>query len=694
MNLQPIKTNILRYLIFAASLAAASTVFGQTLTVTGGQGQLVVSSGLAQTPITVQLLDGTGQPIANQVISFVSQNSAAGNPTSQYATTDSTGTASVGYIAAALFNVFQPYQSNVVYASVGSLTAAIYITTVGQVNGGGNAVTAKLVSPVQGSLISGSAGTTSATPIQISVIPTVNGIGGGVPYVSLAVSIDPSGGLATFSCKEGAVILTDATGTANCTPVFGKVGTGTFIVTIGGGYTQFNNLPFSVTVGPPALIQITSGNNQSGNAGALLPLPLVGVVTDLGGNPIPGVPMVFTSLTQGGATFTNVRPTSDDNGRTSANVILGNVPGAIQISLADTAGLVKTPAIFTETVNLAVTGISKSAGDQQTAIVNAQFASPIVATVTVGNNQSPQGLPVQFTVTSGSATLASSTVSTDARGNASTTVTAGGTAGPVTITATTGSFSTTFNLTVAPPGPSNLSFTNNASGVVNSLSPGSVVTIYGTGIAPSVQGVVGSFVVGPLPYVVAGVSVKFGAFPAPIFGVGNSGGSQFVTVQVPFEVAFGNTPVTVTTAGGANATVQANVAAASPGLYEYIASDGSKNVVALRPNGTVVGPTNPAIRGESVRFYLTGAGPLSPTMATNSFSPASSDPTVVYPIVLGISNNGTAFSQAIYARNLIGVEEITFTVPTDANPGKVGISIGVVAPTGVAYSQGSALYIQ
>jgi uncharacterized protein (TIGR03437 family) len=694
MNLQPLKTDTLKYLIFAAALAASPAAFGQTLTVAGGQGQLVVSSSLAQTPMSVQLLDGAGQPLANQAVSFASQNPAAGNPTSGTAITDATGTASVGYIAAALFNTFTPYQSNVVYATTGTLTAAIYMTTVGQVNGGGNAVTAQLVSPAQGTSISGTAGSTSATPIQISVIPTVNGFGSGVPYVSLVVSVDSSSGNATFTCKEGTAVLTDATGKATCTPVFGKVGTGSYIVTVGGGYTQFNNLPFAVTVGPPALVQITSGNNQSGNPGSTLPLPLVGVVTDLGGNPIPGVAMVFTSVTPGGATFTNVRPTSDDNGRTSANVVLGGVPGAIQISLADAGGLIKTPAIFTETVNLTITGISKAAGDQQTAIVNAQFASPIVAHVATANGQSPQGLPIQFTVTSGSAIVGSASVAADAQGNASTTVTAGGTAGPVTITASSGSFSTTFNLTVAPPGPSNLSFTNNASGVVNSLSPGSIVTIYGSGIAPSVQGVVGSFVVGPLPYTVAGVNVKFGAFNAPIFGVGNTGGSQFVTVQVPFEVPFGAVPVTVTTAGGANATVQANLAAASPGLFEYIAGDGSKNVVALRPDGSVVGPSNRAVRGESIRFYVTGTGPLSPAVSTNSFSAAGSDPTVVYPIVLGISNNGTTISQSIYARNLIGVEEITFVLPSDTATGRVGISIGVVSPSGVAYSQGSVLYVQ
>ena len=374
-------------------------------------------------------------------------------------------------------------------------------------------------------------------------------------------------------------------------------------------------------------------------------------------------------------------------------MILGSVPGVIQISLADTGGLIKSPALFTETVNLTITGIQKSAGDLQSAIVNTPFASPIAVTVTAANGQSAQGTPIQFTVTSGSATVASSTVSADANGHASTSVTAGGTTGPVVITASSGNFSVAFNLTVTPPGPSNITFTNNASGVSNSMSPGSIVTIYGSGIAPSVQGVVGSFVVGPLPYQVAGVSVNFGSFPAPIFGVGNSAGTQFVTVQVPFEVAFGAVPVTITS-NGTNATVQATIAAASPGLFEYIAGDGSKNVVALRPNGSVVGPANPALRGENIRFYVTGTGPLSPTVSTNTFSPIGADSTVVYPIVLGISNNGTAMSQSIYARNLIGVEEITFNLPSDTATGKVGISIGVTSPTGIAYSQGSVLYVQ
>jgi uncharacterized protein (TIGR03437 family) len=697
MNSQPLKTTILKYAMIAASLAAIPAAFSQTLTIKGGNGQLVGPTALSNQPLSVQLLDATGQPMSNQAISFVATNQAAGNPASSFVITDATGTASAYFIGASIQNTGIAYVPNTVVASFGALTAAFAETTVGTVAGGsgGTLVTSSVLSPAQGSglVVSGTAGTTSTVPIQVRVQATTNiGVSTtGVPNVSLSVTIDTNSN-ASFTCKEGSNILTDFTGTATCTPVFGAVGTGTYTITVGGAYV-YSSYPFSVTVGPPAVVVITSGNNQSGTPGSTLPLPLVGVVTDLGMNPIPGVAMVFTSVTPGGATFTNVRTTSDAAGKVSANVVLGSVPGAITISLADTGGLIKSPATFTATVILTITGLSKSAGDNQTAIVNSQFSSPLIVQVTAASGQNPQGTPVQFAVTSGSATVGSSTATVDANGRAQTTVTAGGTAGPVVITATSGSYSATFNLTVAPPGPSNITFTNNASGVLNSLSPGSVVTIYGTGIAPSVQGVIGGFVVGPLPYTVAGVSVKFGSFNAPIFGVGNTGGTQFVTVQVPFEVPFGAVPVTVTTAGGASATVQATLAAASPGLFEYIAGDGSKNVVALRPDGSVVGPSNRAVRGESLRFYVTGTGPLSPAVSTNSFSAAGSDPTVVYPIVLGISNNGTAYSQAIYARNLIGVEEITFTLPTDTATGPVGISIGVISPGGVVYSQGSVLYV-
>jgi uncharacterized protein (TIGR03437 family) len=278
--------------------------------------------------------------------------------------------------------------------------------------------------------------------------------------------------------------------------------------------------------------------------------------------------------------------------------------------------------------------------------------------------------------------------------SAQTTVTAGNTPGPVVITATSGQFSVTFNLNIIPPGPTNLSFTNGASGATNSMSPGSVVTIYGNGLANNIQGVTSAFEIGPLPISMNGVTAQIGGqFYAPIFDLGNVSGVQFMTIQVPWEVPPGPSTITIGLAGGGTSTVPIVIGQASPGLFTYTAADNKQYLVAIKANGTVAGPTNPATRGESLTIYLTGL-PLTPGISTNSFAPTGVTTTSLYPLILGVANQGATFTSVAYAQTLSGVETITFIVPTSATPGASTVSIGVQAPTGTVYSQAATLNIQ
>ena len=135
----------------------------------------------------------------------------------------------------------------------------------------------------------------------------------------------------------------------------------------------------------------------------------------------------------------------------------------------------------------------------------------------------------------------------------------------------------------------------------------------------------------------------------------------------------------------------------APGVFETVGADNRKRVVALRPNGTVVTTANPAARGENVRVYLTGLGNVSPAVPTGSFSPSGPDPVVTSNLVVGIANNGAPLVQAIYARNLVGVYELTITIPTDpvAFPsGTVAFAVAIQGPNGLVYSQTSAIVIQ
>ena len=701
------------YSLIAALFVFSACASAQTLTITAGNGQLTNPATPAPQALTVQLLQSNGQPFTGQTITFAIQTTSAlagnlVNPsngtcsgTSCTVVTDSNGNASITWIGSSLtFGTSVQFSQDVVVATYGSTSVFFYETVSNITTGGGSLVTAALTYPIPGSntVLTGAAGTTGAQPISVLVSVPTNQTSSNLANIAMTITTDPNS-TGSISCKEGPYVLTNSAGIATCTPLFGKVGTGTFTIVVGGGRYTFVGNSFNVTPGGAGMVTVTSGNNQSGTPGQTLPQVLVATVTDLAGNILSGVNMVFTVSPANGATFTNSRLTSDTSGHVSTNVVLGNIAGPIQISVTDAAGLIKTPAVFTETVNIAISSLSKVSGDGQSALTNAAFGQPLVVQVNNSTNQAVSGATVAFSVSSGSATLSQSSVVTGADGKASVNVTAGPNAGPVVITASTSGFTVTFNLTVNPPGPTNFSYFNGASNQANSLSPGSVATITAQGLVNNnVQGVISGPEFGPLLYTVAGVSVTLSNIPAPIFNVQNLNGQQSVTIQVPFEVSAGTVPITIGVSGSGSTNAFVTLMPYSPGFFQEAQADGVTRAVALRPNGTVVTPTNPAGRGENIRIYLTGLGAVSPAVATGSYSPAASaDPVVSAQLLLGLNNAGIPFVQAIYARNLIGAYEVTFTVPTDtaAFPsGSLPLSVAVLASSGPVFSNPSSIVIQ
>jgi hypothetical protein len=89
----------------------------------------------------------------------------------------------------------------------------------------------------------------------------------------------------------------------------------------------------SATVGPPAQINIVSGNDQRGAVSQPLPLPLVIIVFDAGGNPVADVPIDFKVL-QGGGWLGDVRDTprvtlnTNSDGKATSQLTLGETEGA------------------------------------------------------------------------------------------------------------------------------------------------------------------------------------------------------------------------------------------------------------------------------------------------------------------------------------------------------------------------------
>ncbi len=704
-----------RKILIPMLVLGVAIAHAQTLTKVAGDGQLVIQAIQSSNPLIVLLRDSSGNPIPNVLVKWTVSSgpgnaqvlSPPGNSNIAPGLTGPNGEAQASFVAT-VPNPQQSYVPSTITASYESASVQFTEISVGTTNNTPNVQAFPTPLPSAG-ILTGPAGAQGSVPInvQFTVIQGPQS-GQGVGGVGVSISMDNPNDASTISCADG-INYSNGAGAATCNLVYGgKIGEGSFTLSAGG--LQNYDYTYKVVAGAPAVINIISGNNQSGTAGKTLPSPLVAQLTDIGGNTLADVPMAFTSIPAGALTFSNFNTTTDSTGRISAEVTLGNVSGPVQAQLATlSAPIVST--LFNITVNILVAGMSYVSGSQQSALEGVSFPNPLVVEVTDPNGNPVQGAPVTFSLSSGSATLSATSVNTNANGDASITVTAGQTAGPVVIIASTSTptatYTQTFNLTVTPPGPvcdtnlaDNDTFFNGASYAPNFMAPGGIALIYCQGIANGIQGVVTSndFGFGPLPYQVQGVTVQFnppsGPY-APIYYLANQNNQQWVAIQVPFGVlgtnpSGTNVPVTVMANGEPNiGNLMAPMMAGAPGFLEYEMSDGVSRAILVRPDGSVVDvKNNPAQPGDTLRAFVTGLIPPmnssgTSEIGTNDFAPSDSDITITTPVVMGINHAGIAPpTSVIYAHDLIGVWEVTFQVPSNAPTGSnIPLDIGIPDPT-------------
>ena len=128
---------------------------------------------------------------------------------------------------------------------------------------------------------------------------------------------------------------------------------------------------------------------------------------------------------------------------------------------------------FTVTAeDLVATTLDRISGNSQTAVVSTALSNPFVVEVQDQNGDALSGVTVTFAVTGGGGTLSASSVTTNASGRASTTLTLGSTAGTNTVTATvSGITAITFTATgTAAADPLTLSWTVPTAPVGNTFS--------------------------------------------------------------------------------------------------------------------------------------------------------------------------------------------------------------------------------
>ena len=233
------------------------------------------------------------------------------------------------------------------------------------------------------------------------------------------------------------------------------------------------------------------------------------------------------------------------------------------------------------------------------------------------------------------------------------------------------------------------SATVNAASFATGVAPGSIATIFGTGLTRGISGVVqaGS---GALPYSLRGTSVLLNGIPAPIFAVANVNGQEQINFQVPWEIQgeaippqAGLTPITVTAKPSASIVVVNNgvVSPALRALYStiqpaIITSDGT-HAVAVHSDYSLVTGQNPARPGDVITFYGVGFGPVTPSPATGALA-GSSPPSVMNPNpIISISSHNATVLFAGLSPGSVGLYQFNVVVPTGVGIGDLPALINV-----------------
>ena len=417
------------------------------------------------------------------------------------------------------------------------------------------------------------------------------------------------------------------------------------------------------------------GNNQSGEAGQMLPLALVARAADECGNAVARGAAELGSASAGrGNARKRLYPDQRQRGGIRARVRIGNAPrtlcGARRAAAARRWRF--QPDGYRD-------GEPRRRHQRRQPVHSrpAQAApQPLVVELQDAGGNPLANTQVDFRITQGSGGLAGASAVTDASGRASTTVTAGPQVGSLQVEARSGDGVFVFTLTVigrTPAGPRTAGFVNGAS-FVSGWTPGSTGSIFGVGLMEGVDGVV--LPPAPFPTTLRGVQVLVENTPAPILSMANINGQEQINIQVPFGVpAPGEALVTIINNGASATFPGVPTLAAQPAVFE-VTLPGGRFAAALHADFSLVDPDHPARPGEVLQLFWTGGGATNPAVATDQPGPVP-PAEVVAAVTVSVNGTNADVLGSFYAPTLVTVYQTNFRVPAGASGTSLIVQLAV-----------------
>jgi uncharacterized protein (TIGR03437 family) len=283
------------------------------------------------------------------------------------------------------------------------------------------------------------------------------------------------------------------------------------------------------------------------------------------------------------------------------------------------------------------------------------------------------GLPSWITVSGASSGTGSGSVTLVVAPNSGIALSATISAAGVSVTVT--------QAAAAPaPLPTIKGVTNAASYTAGAVSPGELVTIFGTNIGPAAAASATTDpATGKLTTTIGGVQVLFNGIAAPMIYAS----STQVSAVVPYEMAPVVSPtVWIKYAGQTSNAYQLTTTTTVPGLFTQNAS-GSGPGAILNQDNSVNGPGNRAAKGSIAQVYMTGEGQTNPPSVTGAITTATLPPPQVtpapaLPIMVWIAGQSVPYTYAGEAPGLVaGMMQINVQIPSNAPSGALSIVVSI-----------------
>ncbi|MEX2303588.1 MAG: IPT/TIG domain-containing protein [Bryobacterales bacterium] len=199
---------------------------------------------------------------------------------------------------------------------------------------------------------------------------------------------------------------------------------------------------------------------------------------------------------------------------------------------------------------------------------------------------------------------------------------------------------------------------NGASFIQGSIAPGTIVSIFGTGLASKTT----SASTLPLPNTLDGTSVSIAGQALPLFFVSPTQ----INAQMPFQVAAGPAQLLVKDSSGAVTSHTVTVAAGSPALFTST-SDGKGEAIAVHADFTPVkrASLEYALTGETIILFCTGLGLVENFNAAGVSGPSSPLAHTIIKPTIEMDGRPAQITFSGLAPGFVGLYQINVVVPPD-----------------------------